>query len=408
MFLPTTLEEADSLGWKTLDIILITGDAYIDSPFMGVSVIGKVLVDAGYRVGLIAQPDTQDATDIRRLGEPELFWGVSSGAMDSMIANYTATQKRRKSDDLTAGGKNDRRPDRAVIAYANLIRKYFKNTRPIVLGGVEASLRRISHYDYWSDKVRRSVLFDARADVLVYGMGEKAVLELAKRLREKQPVQGIRGTCTISSDIPEGYLELPSHEDVAEDIRKFEAMFRISYENNDPISARGLVQKQDTRYVVHHPPAQPLEPEELDRIHELDYEREAHPFEKARGVVRALDTIRFSLVTHRGCYGGCHFCAISMHQGLEVVSRSMASIVREAVAFKKHPKFKGIISDVGGPTANMYGFECRRKKRSGACRDRNCMTPKAVGEPPSPDRFIEKAQGTASCPKGVHRFRNPS
>ncbi len=375
MFLPTTQKETAALGWNKLDIILVTGDAYVDAPMIGASVIGNVLADAGYKVGMIAQPDTATSTDITRLGEPSLFWGVTGGCMDSMVANYTATKKRRKSDDLTAGGKNVRRPDRALIVYTNLIRKHFKNTSPIVLGGIEASLRRISHYDYWSDKVRRSVLFDSKANILVYGMGEKTILELADKIKMGLTFNDIPGTCTIGQKIPEGYLKLPSHEKVVQKKSKFLEMFQIFYENNDPVTAKGLAQKQDTRFLIHHPPSQPLEKKELDRICELTYEREIHPSEKMRGNVRALDTIRFSLSTHRGCYGECNFCAITVHQGRQVVSRSASSVLKEAASFTRHPKFKGIISDVGGPTANMYGFECGVKEKAGSCRDKRCLTP---------------------------------
>lgn len=375
MFLPATKKEAAALGWDSLDVVLVTGDAYIDSPYIGVAVIGKVLAAAGYRVGIIAQPDLSVPDDIARLGEPRLFWGVTGGCIDSMIANYTPVKKRRRQDDLTAGGLNNRRPDRAVIAYTNLIRRYFKQTRPIVLGGIEASLRRISHYDYWSDVVRRSVLFDAKADLLVYGMGEGTVLELAGHLAAGEPVTDIRGLCYISGQKPEGFIELPAHEDVTRDKDAFAEMFRMFYRNNDPIGAAGMTQRQDTRYLVHNPPRPLPSTAELDRIYELNYPRDVHPRHKAEGEVRALDTIRFSLTTHRGCYGECNFCAIAVHQGRTIAERSEASILREAAALTMHPDFKGIIRDVGGPTANMYGIECGIKKRKGPCPDKRCLGP---------------------------------
>jgi len=375
MFLPTTKEEAAALGWAALDVILVSGDTYIDSSYIGVAVIGKTLVKAGYRVGIIAQPDTRDGSDISRLGEPRLFWGVTAGCMDSMIANYTATKKPRRKDDLTPGGENTRRPDRASIVYTNLIRRHFKNTVPIVLGGIEASLRRISHYDFWSDRVRRSILFDAKADILVYGMGEKPVAALAARLSSGESVTGIRGICYISSDKPDGYINLPGHDAVRQDKSAFRAMFRVFYENNDPASAKGMVQRQDTRYLVHNPPPPLPTSEALDDIHEAGYEREVAPFYRRFGPVRAMETLRFSLVTHRGCYGECHFCAIAVHQGRTIVQRSEASILREAREMSRHPLFKGIIQDVGGPTANMYGMECDRKKEKGPCRHRHCLTP---------------------------------
>jgi len=374
VFIPTTREECEALGWEKLDIVLITGDSYVDSPFIGVSVIGQVLLKAGYRVGIIAQPDLQTA-DIGRLGEPELFWGVTGGSIDSMVANYTATKKRKRSDDLTPGGKNERRPDRAVIVYANLIRRYFKNTKPIVLGGVEASLRRIAHYDYWSDSIRRSILFDAKADLLVYGMAEKTIVALAERLRAGQDVADLRGICTIAREKPAHGIELPSFEEVSRDKHAFIDMFHTFYRNNDPLTAKTLYQQQDTRYLVQNPPALPLSQSELDEVYELDFERAQHPHYERLGPVRALDTIRFSLTTHRGCYGECNFCSIAVHQGRTVRWRSEDSIVREARRLAKLPDFKGIIQDVGGPTANMYGFECEKKIARGSCADKRCLYP---------------------------------
>jgi len=375
MFLPTTKNELKALGWTSPDVILVTGDTYVDSPFIGVAVIGKVLIDAGYKVGIIAQPDISSGKDIGRLGEPNLFWGITSGCMDSMISNYTPTNKRRKRDDLTGGGLNIRRPDMAVIAYTNLVRRYFKKTKPIVIGGIEASLRRISHYHYGSDSIRRSILFDAKADILVYGMGEKTTLELAENIRHRRPVTDIRGTCYIAAEKKEGYIELPSHAEVVADIAKFVEMFKIFYKNNDPVTGTGLCQKQDNRFLVQNPPQFPITSEELDHIHGLDYERDVHPYYAAWGPVRALETIRFAITTHRGCYGECNFCAISVHQGQRIVNRSEASILKEASMLTKHPGFKGYIHDVGGPTANMYGIDCERRKTKGTCRNKHCLTP---------------------------------
>jgi uncharacterized radical SAM protein YgiQ len=375
MYLPTTQDEVTALGWDQLDVILITGDSYIDSPAIGVAVIGKVLLNAGYRVGIIAQPDTTSRTDITRLGEPLLFWGVTAGCVDSMVANYTAGGKRRKQDDYTPGGHNTRRPDRAVIVYANLIRRFFKPTVPIVLGGIEASLRRIPHYDTWSNRLRRAILFDAKADVLVYGMGETAVLALADRLKRQEPFTEICGICYIAATPRSDCIELESFEQVAADSRSFSRMFCSFYQNNDPVTAKGLCQKHGGRYLIHMPPCPPLSASELDAVHELDYERELHPYYRKNGEVRALDTIRFSITSHRGCYGECSFCAIAIHQGRAVQSRSPASILREVRQMTRHTKFKGIISDVGGPTANMYGFECRKKMEQGACRHRRCLHP---------------------------------
>lgn len=377
MFLPTTLEEMKKIGWQCLDIILVTGDTYIDSPHIGVAVIGHVLAGAGYRVGIIAQPDAKNGEDITRLGEPRLFWGVTAGSVDSMVANYTALKKRRHSDDFTPGGENTRRPDRATIAYANLIRRHFKNTKPLVLGGIEASLRRTAHYDYWDNAVRRSLLFDSKADILVYGMGEKAVLEIARRLEEKENIQDIRGICYSSKEPKEGYILLPSYEDVKKDKSKFTEMFRLFYANNDPLTAQGLCQQQDSRYLIQNPPAYRLSEKELDAIYDLPFERDVHPHYKKQGEVRALDTIKFSITTHRGCYGECNFCSITVHQGKTISSRSAASILREAKALTQLAGFKGYIADVGGPTANMYGIECDKKLHKGSCKDKRCLYPGA-------------------------------
>jgi len=375
MFLPTTTAELKKLKWDKLDIILVTGDAYIDSPFIGVSVIGRVLTNAGFRVGVIAQPDWQSKTDICRLGEPDLFWGISGGCMDSMVANYTATKKKRLSDDLTAGGRNNRRPDRAVVVYANLIRQYFKETKPLVLGGVEASLRRIAHYDFWSDSIRRSILFDARADALVYGMAEKATLELARKLRDGHNIKDIKGICYISPAPPPDYIELPAYEKVVADKKSFSQMFNTFYQNNDPLTAQGLFQQHGPRYLVQNPPQPHLTAEELDNIYALDFARDVHPFYQTQGKVRAMETIKFSITSHRGCYGECNFCSIGLHEGRTVISRSERSIIAEAQKLALLPDFKGYILDVGGSTANMYGIDCRRKQTQGACQDKRCLYP---------------------------------
>ncbi len=373
MFIPTTIEEANSLGWNQLDIILISGDTYIDSPYLGTAVIGHVLMDAGYRVGIIAQPDTGSGVDINRLGEPRLFWGVSAGSVDSMVANYTATGKRRSQDDLTPGGKNTRRPDRAVIVYVNLIRQHFKDTAPIVIGGIEASLRRIAHYDFRDNRIRRSLLFDAKADILAYGMAERTVVELAGCLKSGKDFHRVRGICYISGYTISEYINLPSYDDVAQDKHEFIKMSRLFFGNCDPLSARGMVQNHGDRYLIHNPPALPLSSDALDRVYELPYERETHPYYKKMGAVRALDTIRFSITTHRGCFGECNFCSIAVHQGCAVISRSEESILREARSFTKHAGFRGIIADIGGPTANMYGMLCRNMARRGVCADKRCL-----------------------------------
>jgi len=370
-----TVAEAEQLGWNQLDIILVTGDCYIDSPHMGVAVIGKWLVVHGFRVGVIAQPDIESADDITRLGAPLLFWGVTGGSVDSMVANYTALKKRRQFDDYTPGGVNEKRPDRAIMVYANLIRRYFKPSPPIVLGGMEASLRRVAHYDFWTNSVRRSLLFDAKADYILYGMAERSVVGLAERLRDNEPVDDLRGLCRIAKEPPENALHLPSYEESAEDKGTFIEMFRSFYNNNDPITARPMVQKTGDRWLVHNPPSAPLSVSEMDSVYDLDYERSVHPSYEGLGVVTALDTIRFSIATHRGCYGECNFCGITAHQGRTVQWRSQRSIVAEAEQMARRPDFHGYLTLGGAPTGNMYGFECHRKHRTGACADRHCMTP---------------------------------
>ena len=376
MFLPTTWQEVTALGWKSLDVIIVTGDSYIDSPFNGAALIGKILVAGGYRVGIIAQPDTSSPTDVTRLGEPGLFWGVTAGSIDSMVANYTAGRKKRRFDDHTPGGINNRRPDRASIVYTNLIRRAYKNTAPIVLGGIEASLRRVAHFDYWSNRIRRSLLVDAKADYLLYGMAEGSVLELAACLKRGDKPAAVRGLSFVSKEKKEGYVDLPAFEEVAAVTQAFINMFHTFYHNNDPLTARGLQQRHGDRYVVQNPPSPYPSQKEMDRIYALDFERAHHPHYESLGSVRALETIQFALSTHRGCYGECNFCAIAVHEGRTVRWRSTDSIVEEAKRLVAHPDFKGMILDVGGPTANMYGYECTKKLTVGSCTTKRCIFPK--------------------------------
>ncbi len=378
MFLPTTRDELNTLKWAQPDIILVTGDSYIDSPFIGIAVIGKVLTDAGYRVAIIAQPDIHSEKDITRLGEPRLFWGVSGGSIDSMIANYTSLKKKRKSDDYTPDGINNRRPDRAAIIYTNLIKQYIKSSKPILLGGIEASLRRIAHYDFWSDSIRSSILFDSKADYLLYGMADVSVLQFAEKMKNAEDPKEIKGLCYIegkAEDIPEDYIELPAYDTVKKDNKALIEMFHTFYRNNDPLTAKGLYQKHGTRYLVHNPPALPLTQKELDSVYALDFERAQHPYYEKQGKVKALETIKFSVSTHRGCYGECNFCAITVHEGRTVQWRSRKSILTEVEKIASLPDFKGYIVDVGGPTANMYGYECSKKLKTGSCKDKRCLYP---------------------------------
>jgi uncharacterized radical SAM protein YgiQ len=375
MFLPTTKNEVKNLGWEKLDIILVTGDTYIDSPFIGTAVIANLLSANGFKVGVIAQPDVASPNDITRLGGPKLFWGITGGSVDSMVANYTASNKRRKQDDYTPGGKNNRRPDRAIIAYSNLIKRYFKSNKPLVLGGIEASLRRVTHYDYWSNKLRRPILFDAKADYLVYGMGEKAILELANSLAGANSPESVRGVCYIAKNAPQEYLPLASFEKCLENKTSFTKMFHTFYENTDPLTAKGWAQKCGDRFLVQNPPQPNPSTTEMDSFYSLDYKREVHPYYASAGKVRAMDTIRYSISTHRGCYGECNFCAIAVHEGRTIINRSKKSILAEAEEFTRDKNFKGIISDVGGPTANMYGFECSKKLKKGVCDFKRCVFP---------------------------------
>jgi len=301
MFLPTTLKEVEKLKWDNMDVILVTGDSYIDSPYIGAAVIGKYLVSFGFKVGIIAQPEFNSIEDIGRLGEPNLFWGVTAGCVDSMVANYTALKKKRKTDDYTPGGINNRRPDRTSIVYVNLIRRYSKTlhpnikAKPIALGGIEASLRRVAHYDYWSNRIRRSILFDAKADYLLYGMAEQSAKEFATSLKSNEDPRTVKGLCFISKEKPNGYLEIPSFEDVVNNKETFTEMFHLFYKNNDPKTAQGLVQSHGDRFLVQNAPYDYSSQTELDNIYSLSYEYKQHPYYDRKGPVKALDTIKFSI-----------------------------------------------------------------------------------------------------------------
>ncbi|MDR1522927.1 MAG: YgiQ family radical SAM protein [Endomicrobium sp.] len=374
MFLPTTKEEIKLLKWDRPDIILVSGDTYIDSPFIGVAVIGNYLIYQGFKVAVIAQPDIK-TDEITRLGEPKLFWGISAGAMDSFVANYTALNKFRNNDDLTPGGINNKRPDRACMVYTNLIRRYFKNTKPIILGGVEASLRRIVHYDYKDNALRRSILFDSKADIIVYGMGEKSTLELAKCFKNGTSYENIEGICYISKNKPEDSLEIPSFEECIENSDKFFESFSTFYKNSCSKNEKILTQKHNDRYLICNPKQDTLSQEELDQIYNLNYTRQVHPYYQKLGHVKAQETIKFSITTHRGCFGECNFCAISIHQGKKVISRSKESIINETQKITNLKDFKGYITDLGGPTANMFNSKCLANKIAGTCENKRCLYP---------------------------------
>jgi len=372
-FLPTTRAEMDARGWEQCDVILVSGDAYIDSPFIGVSMVGRMLERMGYKVGMIGQPDINSDKDIKRLGEPKLYWGVSGGSVDSMVSNYTATKKFRNSDDYTPGGVNNKRPDRALSVYCNLIRRYFKNTVPLVLGGIEASLRRVSHYDYWSNKLKKPILFDSKADILIYGMGEIAIEQLTKALADGRDYRDIRGICYISKEPVYDYIQLPSHQECLDNKDRYIDLFDDFYDNNDPITANGLCQPVDSRYLIQNSPCDYLNEEEMNANSNLPFTRELHPYYAKDGKVKCLETIKFSIMTHHGCWGECNFCAIGVHQGRTIRTRSEDNIVAEAKSFNKYKDYKGVISDVGGPTANMYGYECDKKLKKGTCDHMRCV-----------------------------------
>jgi radical SAM superfamily enzyme YgiQ (UPF0313 family) len=352
--LPTTKQELDSLGWKELDVIIVSGDAYIDHPMSGTALIGRLLESRGYSVGVIDQPDWNNTKDFMRLGKPRLCFCVTGGHMDSSLANYTPLKKKREVDKAYAGDRG--RPGRAVVVYCNMLRQAYKDT-PLVIGGVEASLRRLGHYDLFDNDVRKSIIMDSRADLLVYGMGERQILEACDRLSKGKNLDGIRGTVVRQKEAPRDAIILPSFDEIKKDKNKFVASFNIQTQNSDPFTAKTLAEKYDNNFAVQYPPAYPLSTEELDFVYELPYSRSQHP--KYNYPVKMLEPVLFSVVTHRGCFGGCNFCAINFHQGRYIQSRSRKSVVAEISRMTKHPGFKGIVYDIGGPTANMYGMNCR-------------------------------------------------
>jgi len=363
-------------GWDALDVILVSGDAYVDHPSYGTAVIGRVLEAAGLRVGVIAQPDWRSTGDFSRLGMPTLFLGITGGNLDSMVSNYTSHKKPRLRDAYSPGGRAGLRPDRAAIVYANRVREAFGRI-PVVLGGIEASLRRLAHYDWWDNKVRRSLLLDAKADILVYGMGEAQVLEIARRLGRRTDLAGIPGTVIVqgASPSPAGSLEIPSYEEVGDNKDAFNKAFRLIAQNQDPFRGKALLQRHGDRFVVQFPPARPLTENDLDAIYRLPYVRMPHPSYEKEGGVPGFETTRFSVVSHRGCCGSCSFCSLSMHQGRIIQSRSVQSVLEEARAVSEMKGFRGTITDVGGPTANLYRARCTRWAKEGSCDDRNCLVP---------------------------------
>ena len=378
-FLPISKEDLRERGWDELDIILITGDAYVDHPSFGAAVIGRVLEGAGFKVGIISQPDWKTSDDFLKLGKPKLFFGITAGNLDSILANYTINRSKRKQDDYSPGGKIGMRPNRATIVYANKARELFPDT-PIILGGIEASLRRLAHYDFWSDAVRRSVLLDAKADLLVYGMGEKQIVEIAKHLEKGEGVKSldnIRGTVIIRKAIDDlkYYVEASSFEDVEKDKDKFNEAFKLFYLESDPFRGKTVVQRHGDRFVVQFPPERPLTQRELDNVYSLDYARLPHSVYDREGGVPGFETVKNSIISHRGCSGECSFCSLGLHQGRIIQSRNRESIVKEIEILTKQDYFKGTITDIGGPTANLYSAHCESWEKRGACKDKKCLMP---------------------------------
>jgi uncharacterized radical SAM protein YgiQ len=399
-FLPMSRDEMDALGWDACDVILVTGDAYVDHPSFGMAIVGRLLEAHGFRVGIIAQPDWRSAEPFAALGPPTLFFGVTGGNMDSMVNRYTADRRLRHNDSYTPGGEGGRRPDRAVIVYAQRCREAYRDA-PIVLGGIESSLRRIAHYDYWSDKVRRSILFDAKGDILLYGNAERAVVEVAHRLAKgAKPAEldDIRGVALSKPAVPDGWtvapaddiaspdegarigaertaIRLPSYEQVAADPESYARASRILHRESNPGNARALVQRHGDRELWVTPPPIPLETPEMDRVYELPYARSPHPAYAGKPIP-AWDMIRFSVTIMRGCFGGCSFCSITEHEGRIIQNRSEESVLREIATVRdKTQGFTGIISDVGGPTANMYRMACKDKATEAVCRRLSCVYP---------------------------------
>ena len=378
-FLPVTKEEMAARGWPQADFVYVNGDAYVDHPSFGAAIITRVLEAAGFRIAVLAQPDWRSTADFMRFGRPRLGFLVSSGNIDSMVAHYTVAKKRRSVDAYSPGGRIGLRPDRAVIVYCNRIREAYGDI-PIVIGGLEASLRRFAHYDYWDDAVRRSILFDAQADLLSFGMGERSMVEIARRLDAGEPVKQlreIRGTCYAVDvrETPYGGVECPSFENVCQSKKEYAVSCRLQQDEQDFFRGKVLKQRHGSRMLVQNLPAEPLSQEELDRVYALPYMRTYHPMYEAMGGVPGIEEVRFSITHNRGCFGACNFCSLAFHQGRYITTRSKASIVEEAKLLTTLPDFKGYIHDIGGPTANFRRPSCDGQETRGLCKGKKCLAP---------------------------------
>ena len=379
-FLPITREEMSERGWDAPDFVYVCGDAYVDHPSFGAAIITRVLEAAGFRIAFLAQPDYKSCDEFKKFGRPRLGFLVSAGNIDSMVAHYTAAKKKRSSDYYSPGGKAGKRPDRATIVYCNRIREAYGDI-PIIIGGLEASLRRFAHYDYWSDSIRRSILVDSRADILTYGMGENILLRIAALLDKGVPVKKIRdvrGTVYLCPEGEKVHYPVAAEFDynvLKSDKQKYAEAFGIQYKNQDSINGGAIIEHYDAKMLVQNPPMPPLEREELDRVYALPYMRTYHPTYEKDGGVPAIEEVRFSLTHNRGCFGGCNFCALAFHQGRTVRSRSIESVVEEAKKITEMPDFKGYIHDVGGPTANFRYPACKKQLTDGVCSTRKCLAP---------------------------------
>ncbi len=378
-FLPISKKDMIERGWEYVDFVLVTGDAYVDHPSFGTAIISRLLNRHGYKVGILSQPNWKNADDFRRFGKPRLGFLINSGNVDSMVNNFSVFKHRRKIDQYSPGGKPGKRPDRALIVYSNKAREAYKDT-PIIIGGIEASLRRFGHYDYWEDKVRKSILLDSKADILIYGMGERAIIEIAEALDsgiEAKHIGWIKGTCVKSTEIDDDVIVLPSFEEIKDNKDSYCKSFTIQYNNNDHIRGNKIAEKYDkNKYIIQNEPQKPLEREEMDHIYDMDFERNYHPIYESSGGVPGIQEVKFSITSSRGCFGGCAFCAITYHQGKQVSSRSEKSIVREGKLLANLKDFKGYIHDVGGPTANFRKPSCKKQLEVGVCKDKDCLYPK--------------------------------